>query len=98
MKIPTDAHERLMSAFQLLQSPSISVSTFEQIRTLIKGIHSGIDEKLELCSKALSNIQKIQAGDIITLSAESLPQESEEQKKRKKIILFFITNIKDLQS
>lgn len=32
------------------------------------------------------------------LSAEHLPEDSEKQKKRKKALLFFIANVKDLQS
>jgi hypothetical protein len=98
MKIPQDGHVRMKSAFDLLSTPSISFSTFEQVRALIKGLHPEIDRKLEICSKALANVQKIQTGDIISLTAENLPEENEEQKKRKKFLLFFINSVKDLKN
>ncbi len=98
MRMPEDTHKRIMSAYELLQSGSISIDTFEHIRTILKGLHPGIDKKLEACSKALGKIEKIGSGDLITLSTESLPEGTEEQKKRKKALIFFITSIKDLRS
>lgn len=98
MKIPHDAGKRMDSAFQLLTGAEISVSAFESVRTLIKGLHPGLDEKLEKCAKALDMLQKIQQMDVISLSAEHLPETSEKQKKRKKALLFFIETVKDLKS
>src|SRR5260221_14717372 len=98
MNIPSDTHQKMMSAYQLLQQDILSVGTFENVRTILKGIHPGIDEKLEQCSQALSKLQKIQSGDIITLSAEAIPEDTEENKKRKKALLFFINSLKDLKS
>src|SRR5258708_18858797 len=98
MRIPEDTHKRIMSAYELLQSGSISIDTFEHIRTILKGIHPGIDKKLEACSEALGKIEKIESGDLISLSTESLPEETEEQKKRKKALIFFITSVKDLKN
>lgn len=98
MRIPSDTHEKMMSAYQLLGQDIISIGAFEHVRVLLKGVHPKIDEKLEICSRAFATIQKIQSGDIATLSAESLPEQSEKQKKRKKAILFFVSSLKDLQS
>jgi len=98
MKLPSDTHQKMMSTYQLLQQDVMSISTFEHIRTLLKGIHPGLDEKLEHCSDALSKLQKIQSGDVITLSAEALPEDTEENKKRKKALLFFMSSMKDLKS
>lgn len=98
MKFTSDSNQKLNSALQLLSGADISVSSFANILTLIKGIHPEIDKKLAVCSQALDKVQKLQSGDIISLSAESLPEETEEEKKRKKILLFFINSIKDLQS
>lgn len=98
VKMQQDARDRIDSAFQLLTGMEMSVSTFEHIRILMKGIHPGIDKKLEVCSKALDTLQKLQSGDVISLSAERLPEETEKQKKRKKAVLFFISSLKDLKS
>src|SRR5437868_5212620 len=93
-----NTHQKMMSAYELLQQDVISVSSFEHIRTILKGIHPQVDEKLEECSEAFSKLQKIQSGDVITLSAEALPEDTEEKKKRKKALLFFINSVKDLKS
>lgn len=96
--IPSDTHKKMMSAFQLLDTQNLSLSSFNHVVTILKGIHPELDKKLEVCEVALDKFQKIQSGDMISLSAESLPEESEEQKKRKKALLFFIQSIKDLKS
>ncbi|HSW98120.1 MAG TPA: hypothetical protein VLF89_09920 [Candidatus Saccharimonadales bacterium] len=98
MNTPTDAHKKLNAAFELLQGPALSYSTFHNVHILIKGLHPDIDKKLESCSKALIFIEKLQEGDVINLAAENLPEESEKEKKRKKALLFFVSNIKDLKN
>lgn len=94
----TVTHEKIMSGYHLLTGATISVSSFEHFRTLVKGLHPKLDEKLEACSRALSTVQKLQSGDIITLSAESLAEDTEEKKERKKALLLWIRSIKDLRS
>lgn len=98
MRFPSDTHERIMSVYQLLQERAITVEAFEHIRTILKGLHPKVDEKLEICSKALDTLQKLQSGDIITLSAEKLSEDTEEKKKRKKALLLFIQSLKNLKS
>ena len=98
MNIHSDTHQKIMSAYHLLQEDIMSISAFENIRTIVKGIHPDIDRKLEVCSKALSKLQKIEAGDVITLSVEGFPEDTEEKKKRKKALVFFINSLKDLKS
>jgi len=97
MKV-TDAQSRMQSAYQLLLGDTFSVKTIEHIGVLLKGIHPEIDKKLSVCTKALNTLQKIQSGDMISLSVEHLPEGSKEEKKRKKLLIFFIESIKDLQS
>jgi hypothetical protein len=94
----SDTHKKMLSCYNLLLQKEISVASFEQIRTLLRGTHPQLDEKLDICSKALHTVQKLQNGDVISLSIEALPEESEEQKKRKKAVLFFIESVKDVQS
>ena len=98
MVYPTDIKEKMEAAYGLLGQNVISVDAFEKVRALLKGYNPALDRKLEFCSKAFNEVQKIHAGDIAVLTAETLPEQSEEQKKRKKALLFFIETIKDLQS
>ncbi len=42
-----DTHQKMMSAYELLQNGSLSIDTFEHIRTILKGLHPGIDKKSE---------------------------------------------------
>ncbi len=92
-----DAKKRLEAAYALFADPDISVEKLNSIRALVKGVHSGIDEKLEQCNDAFSRIEKLQEGELVELSAEHLPEKTEEEKKRKKVLLLFIKYWKDLK-
>lgn len=98
MLTSSEVRDKISASYQLLQGSSISISTFEQVRILLKGIHPEVDRKLVACSRALARVQKVQVGDIITLSAEVLPEDTEEKKKRKKALLLFISSYKNLKS
>lgn len=98
MRVDSEMRKRMRAAYILLQGQEISISTFEQVRILIKGLHPGVDKKLTICSKALSTLQKIKEGDVILLSAETLPEKTENQKKQKKALLLFISAFRDLRS
>lgn len=98
MRLPTDTHDKMMSAYHLLDQDVLNINSFEHIRVLLKGLHPEIDKNLEKAAKALAVLEKLQEGDVITLSAEHLPEATDKQKKRKKALLFFITHIKDLQN
>lgn len=87
-----------MAAHRLLTEETTSREKFEAVRALIKGINPQIDKLLAESSKAISNLEKFQKGDFVQLSAESLPEETEEEKKRKRAVLLFIKSWKDLQS
>ncbi len=97
MVSPAEIHLKMTSAYQLLQGADISVSTFEQIHTLLKGIHPELDKKLAICSQALAHVNKLQTGDIITLTAEGLSEDTEDKKKRKRALLLFISSYKNLR-
>lgn len=94
----TATNEKINSALLLLQGETISLDTFSQVVTLLKGIHPEIDKKLAVSSEILSKLQKIQNCDVIALSADTLPEETEEEKKRKKALIFFINSIHNLKS
>jgi len=95
---PKDTKKRIEEAYKLLAHETTSREKFESIRTLIKGLSPKIDMLLESTSKALSNIQKLQKGDIIVLSAESLPENSPEEKKRKQVLIFLINSWRQLEA
>lgn len=93
-----DIKTRILAANKLLTEETTTREKFEAIRALIKGINPRLDKTLEASSKALSDLEKVQKGDFVQLSAEALPEETEEEKKRKRAILLFIKSWKDLQS
>lgn len=95
---PQDARDRFLASHKLLLDQSTSLEKFEQIRTLIKGINPKIDKVLAQCSKRLSQVEHLQKGEVIELTAENLPENTEEEKKRKKAILYFIKSWKTLVS
>ncbi len=98
MNISTSTHEKINAAYLLLQTDRITIDAFEHVRTVLKGIHPDIDRKLDVCSKLLGKLKKVQSGDVITLSVEALPEDLDEEKKRKKALLLFINSIKNLKS
>lgn len=95
---PLDTKKRIFAAHKLLTEKTTSKQKLESVKTLIKGISPRIDELLENSSKALSDLEKFQKGEVIELTAEHLPENTEEEKKRKKALLWFIRNWKSLHS
>lgn len=95
---PQEQIKRVEAAQKLLTDGATTIEKFESIRTLLQGMNPQIDKILGSCSNVLSKIKKMQEGDIIELSAETLPEETEEEKKRKKTLLLFIRYYKQLES
>lgn len=95
---PGDAKARFIAASKLISADTASIEKFEAVRDLISGLNPQVDNLLKKCSEAISKIEKLQKNDVIEFSAESLPENTEEQKKRKKVILLFIRYWRDLQS
>ena len=93
-----EASKRMFAAYSLLAEPTTTREKFNHISTLIRGLHPHVDTALEKSHHALSTITNIHDGDVITLSAEHLPENTEEEKRRKKYLLLFIRSWKDLQS
>ena len=93
-----DTKIRIETAYKLLTSETTSKEKFESIRTLIKGLNPRLDTLLDNTSKVLSDIQKLQKGDIIILTAGQLPENTEEEKNRKKKLLLLINSWRNLTS
>ncbi|MBI3379157.1 hypothetical protein HY029_00180 [Candidatus Gottesmanbacteria bacterium] len=95
---PKTNKEKIDAAMQLLLEETTTVTKFEKIRILIKGINPKLDKTLESCSKGIKTLKRLQAGDVIELTATNLPEQTEEQKKRKKALLFLISSWKNLRA
>lgn len=94
----SSSKEKVLAAYKLLQEDSTTKEKFESITTLLKGINPKIDQALARVSKAGGDLEKIEKGEVIELTLENIPAESEEEKKRKKRLLLFIRFWKDLKS
>lgn len=94
---PKTNKEKIDAALQLLLDTNTSAAKFEKIRILIKGINPGIDKALESCSKGIKTLKRLQAGDVIELTATNLPEGTGKQKKRKKVLLLLISSWKNLK-
>lgn len=93
----TDMQKRIQAAHALLMEETTTREKFSHIRSLIAGINTSLDARLEEIEKHLSTWDKVQEGEVIHLSAEHLPENTEEEKKRKKWLLLFITSWKRLK-
>lgn len=90
-----DSKRRFLAARKLLDD-SADIEKFESVRELIKGLNPKVDRLLDNCSEAISKIEKLQKGEVLELSADSLPDRTDEEKKRKKAIILFISRWKEL--
>lgn len=97
MIVTPDIKGKFDASYKLLMEDTTSREKFESIRKLIQGFHPRIDKQLTVVSKALSTYYKLQTGDVIQLTAESLPETTEEDKKRKRALLLFIQSWRQLQ-
>ncbi|MEK7649859.1 MAG: hypothetical protein AAB367_02790 [Patescibacteria group bacterium] len=93
-----DAKARLEAAHALFVGDTTSRQKMSSARELIRGIHPRLDERLKAADDAFSQYEKIDNSEYIELSAEHLPENTEDQKKRKKALLLLIRFWKDLGS
>ena len=87
-------HKKVAAAQMLLLEPTTSIEKFAHVRTLLTGINPALDDALESCGRELSTISKMLGLDVISLTAENLPEHTDEHKRRKKAILFFLIMFK----
>lgn len=92
------SRDSLNEAVKLLDQNTTSKEKIESIQKLLKGLDPTLDKALGDVTTLWSKIYKLQRGDVIELSAEAIPEDSEENRKRKKAILLFIKSWKDLKS
>ena len=77
---------------------STTFEKFERVRTLIQGINPAIDKALTSCSTAIGKLKKLQEGEVIELTLEALPEETDKEKRRKKAILLLLSSWRNLRS
>ncbi|OGK09939.1 hypothetical protein A2767_00995 [Candidatus Roizmanbacteria bacterium RIFCSPHIGHO2_01_FULL_35_10] len=95
---PLDIKKRIFATHKLLTEKTTSKEKLDSVKSLLKGINARIDKLLDSSSKALADLEKFHKGEIIELTAEHLPENTEEEKKKKKAFLWFIRNWKSLHS
>lgn len=86
------------AAAKLFQEESTSFDKIESAFILLKGIDPKIDKLIDASSKELGKLRKLQQGEFIELSAEGLPENTEEEKKRKKALLLFLKYWRQLKA
>lgn len=93
-----EVKKRIEAAYTLLSEETTTREKFESIRTLIKGINPQLDKQLARVSGALADVEKLQKGQVIELSAEHLPDRTEEDKRRKRALILLIKSWRQLHS
>lgn len=87
---------KFQEAFRLLGAERTNLEKLESVRVLVHGLNPKVDKLFDKCLEAFSKIEDIKKGEVLELSVELLPEETEGEKKRKKAIIFFIKTYKDL--
>ncbi len=93
----SEQKQRLEAAHKILQQETTTLEKCQSLLTLASGINPRIDAKLESFKKTLSGLSHLQKGEIIDLSVEALPEETEKEKKRKKALLLFLKHFRELE-
>lgn len=89
--------KKIEVAYTLLGEDVTTIQKFEYVSTLIKGINPTVDKHLKNCAEAIVKLKKLQEGDILDLSKDLIPVNTEQEKKRKKILLTFINSWNQLR-
>ena len=92
-----EARKRILAAEALLLEPTTTREKFSSVRALIFGIHPGIDKTLVRVEEGISALEKVMGGEVIHLTAEHLPENTEDERKRKRALLLFLNAWKDLK-
>lgn len=90
--------EKIIAVEKILSSNSTTLDKVESATAALTGFDPRIDKRLTEIKKHLTTLRNLQEGNIIELSAERLPEETEEEKRRKKAIIFALRSLKDLKS
>lgn len=92
-----ETRKRLIAAHEILESSTVGRKEFEALRRLLAGINADVDRRLESVSKAWRKVDQVKKGEVVDLSAEALPEQTEEERKRKKALLLFLRRWRGLR-
>ncbi len=92
-----DSTKRVLTAEKLFLEETTTKEKIASLQTLLKGINPKIDALLSEIMRTLSDFEKLQKGEIIELTAEKLPENTEEEKERKRLLLLLMRSWKQLQ-
>lgn len=81
----------------LLVEQTTTAEKLESLSVILKGLNPKLDIALQNCAETFTKIENLQSGDAVSLTAASIPANSEEEKRRKKKILAFIRTWEDLK-
>ena len=93
----SETREKIEAAIKLLSEDSSTLAKVEKVLTLLRGVDSQLDKRLDAAGRALATLKNVQEGDVLALTLGNLPEGTEKEKKRKKALLFFIKTWKNLR-
>ena len=92
-----DVKKRLTAAAAVFSDSSTPKEKLNAIRIILKGIHPELESHLVGAESELGKVEKVLGGELLSLSAEAMPEGTEEEKRRKKAVLGFFTLLSQLK-
>ncbi|MBY0539452.1 hypothetical protein K2P56_03420 [Patescibacteria group bacterium] len=92
-----DVKKRLTAAQAVFADSSTPKEKLNSIRIILKGMHPELESHVLRAESELGKVEKVLNGEVLSLSAEAMPEGTEEEKKRKKAVLglfAFFTQLK----
>lgn len=94
---PSETKKRVVAVQKLFSESSSTIEKLKSVRTLLQGMNPRIDEILGRYETHLDMLENVEEETYIQLSAETLPENTEEEKKRKAALLLFLKSWHDLK-
>ncbi len=98
VKDRAEIKRRFQTVMEILSSGSAPIAKLRSVGGLLSGLNPRVDGILKEYDKNLGVLEQLSDGDLVTLSAERLPEGTEEEKKRKRVVLAFLRFKEELAS
>ena len=95
---PAEIKQKLSAAEKIFSESTTTLDKLKSAGVMLRGINPALDAKLVEYEKHLSLLENASEGAYVELSAEALPEDTEEKKKRKAVLILLLKSIKDLRS
>lgn len=92
-----DIKKRLTAATAIFNDASTPKEKLNSMRIILKGMHPELESHLMRAENELGKVEKVLGSELLSLSAEAMPEGTEEEKKRKKAVLGFFTLFSQLK-